>query len=105
MELKTPIANNEKKFEKKIKNILSGAPALTEVYNYSFVGEKQLKKIGIDFSSHIKLSNSLNINHTLLRQSLIPNLIQNIKTNQAKFDYIKIFEIINMLLVFSKALL
>ena len=98
MELKTPIANNEKKFEKKIKNILSGAPALTEVYNYSFVGEKQLKKIGIDFSSHIKLSNSLNINHTLLRQSLIPNLIQNIKTNQAKFDYIKIFEIGNIFL-------
>ncbi len=93
VEMKSPEINEEMILERKIKNTLSGGAALTEVYNYSFVGEEQLKKLNIDYSSHIRLANSIAAHQTLLRQSLAPNLINNIRTNQAKFEEIGIFEI------------
>jgi len=88
-----PEINQERVLERKVKNILSGGVALTEAYNYSFVGEKQLEKLAIDFSSHIRLVNPITANQTMLRQSLAPNLIGNIKTNQSRFESIGLFEI------------
>ena len=93
VDMKNPEINEERVFERKVKNILAGAPALTEVYNYSFVGEDQLKKLNIDSKSHIRLVNPIAEHQTMLRQSLIPNIINNIRTNQAKYDEIGIFEI------------
>lgn len=91
--MESPEVNEERLFERKIKNILAGASVLTEVYNYSFVGEEQLKKLSIDFKNHIRLVNPIAEHQTMLRQSLIPNIINNIITNQAKYDEIGIFEI------------
>lgn len=88
-----PERNEEKALERKIKNILVGAPALTEVYNYSFVGEEQLKKLNIDFGSYVRLVNPIISQQTMLRQSLVPNLISNVRSNQAKNDAFGIFEI------------
>lgn len=93
VEMKTPEINKERLLERKIKEILTGAPALAEVYNYSFVGEGELRKIGIEPGSYLKVLNPIAQNQSLLRQSLLPNLIGNIKTNQARFEEIKIFEI------------
>lgn len=53
----------------------------------------KLKKLDIDYSNHLKLSNPLSGVHSIMRQSLVPNLILNIKNNQAKSNYLKIFEI------------
>jgi len=83
----------DKALERKIRQILSGAPALTEVYNYSFVGEEQLKKLGVDFSKHIRLANTIASQHTMLRQSLATNMFNNIRTNQARYEDLKFFEI------------
>jgi len=85
--------NEERLIERKIKQILIGAPAFTESYNYSFVGAEQLKKLGIDHASYIELANPITAHQTLLRQSLAPNLFENAKLNQARFDKIKLFEI------------
>ena len=93
IEMGAPEVNQERVLERKIKNILSGGAALTEVYNYSFVGQEQLEKLNIDFSPHIRLSNPIAAHQTMLRQSLAPNLIENIKINQAKFQTINVFEI------------
>jgi phenylalanyl-tRNA synthetase beta chain len=79
-----PEVNEERKLERKIKNILVLRSALSEVYNYSFVGEDQLKKLNIDFFQHLRLANPLAGTQSLLRQSLAPGLINNIKTNQFK---------------------
>lgn len=92
-EIKAPLIQQEQILEKKIKNILTGAPALSETYNYSFVGEEQLKKLNIDFSNYIRLANPISNLQTMLRQNLIANLIENIKTNQANFNEIRLFEI------------
>ena len=93
VEISSPEINMESRFERRVKNILSGAPALTETYNYSFVGEKQLKKININSDSFIRLANPITSHQTLLRQSLVPNLLDNVVLNQANFDEIGIFEI------------
>ncbi len=92
-ELVLPNENKERKLERKIKNILSLKHSFFEVYNYSFVGEDQLKKLNIDYSNYLKLFNPLSGIHSIMRQSLIPNLLLNIKNNQAKSGYLKFFEI------------
>jgi phenylalanyl-tRNA synthetase beta chain len=98
VEMKQPEINEERMLERKIKSILTGAPALTEVYNYSFVGEDQLKKLEINPSGYLRLANPIASHQTLLRQDLAPNLFNNIKDNQGKFDRVAIFEIGNVYL-------
>jgi phenylalanyl-tRNA synthetase beta chain len=88
----------EKSLERKIRRILSGAPAFLEVYNYSFVGEEQLKKLGIDSSKYIKLANPIASHQTILRQSLAPNLLNNVRINQARYNELRLFEIGNIYL-------
>lgn len=92
-EITPPPANELRELERKIKAILTGAPAMNEVYNYSFVGEEQLRKLGIDASTYIKLQNPIVAHQTLLRQNLAPNMIEAIKANQARFNVIRLFEI------------
>lgn len=91
--LSLPEINKERLLERKIKEVLSLKHSLFEVYNYSFVGEDQLKKMGIDFLNHLKLANPLSENHSILRQSLVPNMSLNIKNNQAKASSLRLFEI------------
>lgn len=88
-----PEVNEARKIERKIKNILCLKDSLSEAYNYSFVGEDQLKKLNIDFFNYLKLANPLSGIQNLLRQSLAPGLVANIKTNQFKSDDFGFFEI------------
>jgi len=90
--LSLPHINEERLLQRKIKNILAWKHNLNEVYNYSFVGEEQLKKLNIDFFKHLRLANPSSDNHTLLRQSLIPNLVSNVKNNQARLGQFGFFE-------------
>lgn len=88
-----PLANKEKSLERKIKNILSVGAGLAETYNYSFVGRARLEKLKFDSSPALKLANPLSQDLAVLRPSLAPGLFENIKTNQAKEDYIGLYEI------------
>ena len=93
IKMEVPEKNEERLKTREIKQILIGSPAFVESNNYSFVGEEQLKKLGVDFSQHIELANPIASHQTMLRQSLIPNLLENIKLNQSRFEGIKLFEI------------
>ena len=93
LEMSLPEVNEERLIERKIKNILALKNSLNESYNYSFVGEDQLKKLNIEFINYLKLANPLSGIANLLRQSLIPGLVLNIKTNQFKSDDFGFFEI------------
>lgn len=72
------------------KNILKET-GFTEVYNYSFVSEKEAK----DFSKEglIEIKNPTSLDFQYLRPSLIPNLLKNVVKNQKNFEEIKIFEL------------
>lgn len=71
---------------------------MNEVYNYSFVSEEQLDKLELDSKPYIKLLNPLSKQSSLLRQTLTTNLVSNIKTNQAKYEKLALFEIGNIFL-------
>lgn len=86
-------ANNERLLKKRLRDILVGGPAMYEVSNYSFVGENQLKKLGVDSSFHLRLKNPIASNQTLLRQSLLPNILNNVVVNQARAVELDFFEI------------
>jgi phenylalanyl-tRNA synthetase beta chain len=88
-----PAVNEARLLERKTKNILALKYALTETYNYSFLGEEQLKKLNIDFFNYLKLANPLNDNQILLRQSLAPGLVNTIKINQQRPENLGFFEI------------
>jgi phenylalanyl-tRNA synthetase beta chain len=93
VQLAAPKINEPRLLERQIKNILALELACTETKNYSFVSSEQLNKLNIDSSNHIKLLNPISSQHTLLRKSLIPNLLNNIKLNQAKYSKLALFEI------------
>ncbi|MFA5754165.1 MAG: phenylalanine--tRNA ligase subunit beta [Patescibacteria group bacterium] len=91
--ISSPVLNSSRKLEREIKHLLSAKYSLSEAYNYSFVSEDQLKKLGIDFSNHLRLANPLSDIQTILRQSLVPGLLSNVKVNQAKATSLGFFEI------------
>jgi phenylalanyl-tRNA synthetase beta chain len=93
LKLKPAIINKELKLERKIKDFLSKNAAFSEDYNYAFVDEKQLIKMNIDTSSHWRLANPSSQNYNLLRQSLVPNLINSVIINQYRHKEISLFEI------------
>ncbi len=92
LKLKPLTANYELKLEREIKNFLSQSANFYEDYNYAFVDEKQLLKMGIETSSYLRLANPSSQNYNLLRQSLAPNLIQSIILNQNNFKDLAFFE-------------
>lgn len=80
----------------KIRNILRGF-GFDEVYNYSFIGDSDLKQ-----RTHpndwkrlllVELENPIAEDKKYLRPSLLPLLSKNIKDNFRFFDEVKIFEI------------
>jgi len=93
IKLKSPRINKKRNLERKIKNILATGLSMNESQNYSFTSEAKIKKMNIDSSGYLKLANPLSENIAILRQSLIVNLLDNIKTNQAKYNELKFFEI------------
>ncbi len=96
--MQVALANEEKKIIKKIKEVLVLSNSFSEVYNYSFTGEEELNKMGINHDQYLSLANPISKNHTLLRQTLIPHLLFNVKTNQARAEELKFFEIGNVFL-------
>jgi len=93
VEMNIPRKDDLRSFIRRIKNELSFSARLYEVYNYSFVGEEQLKKLGIDHTNHIRLKNPVVKHHSMCRQSLVPNMLLNVKTNQTRNENIRIYEI------------
>ena len=85
--------NEELLLERKIQDVLSGAGALHEVYNYSFLSESSLVKLNFDTSRHLQLVNPISEQHVFLRQSLLVGLLQNARSNQFNYQDFGLFEI------------
>ncbi len=77
-------------WENMAKDILKQA-GFTEVYNYSFIGEKEAKIFGA--KNLIEVENPVSIEQKYLRASLLPNLLKNIRNNIKELPEIKIFEL------------
>ncbi|EMJ97666.1 phenylalanine--tRNA ligase subunit beta [Leptospira alstonii] len=90
-EVKTPIRNLSRELEKKCKTFFSGSLGYHEVFNYSFQSLKENELDG-DPKLSVKIKNEMPEEQSFLRNSLLPSLLKNIRTNQDRFGEIKIFE-------------
>jgi len=90
---KLPEENTERFFKHRSRELFSYGLGFTEVYNYSFYGQKELKNCLMTEKSHLKLQNYLSEDQSHLRTSLIPNLLKNIQDNIRFFEKFKIYEI------------
>jgi phenylalanyl-tRNA synthetase beta chain len=88
-----PETNWELKHERTIKNFLAGSLGYNEISNYSLIGEKDALAMNLPIDDHFKLKNFISSEQTLLRISLITNLLKNAQLNIRNFDKFRIFEL------------
>jgi phenylalanyl-tRNA synthetase beta chain len=79
--------------ERLIEDTLVKELAYDEVYNYSFVSEKQIRKIGDEIGKYLELDNPISKEKPFLRRYLINNLIENIIKNIEFYPEVRLFEI------------
>jgi len=86
-----PERNEDLVYQNKVKDILAHL-GFSEVYNYSFVGEKEInfcqKK-----PSLIEVANPVSQEQKYLRPSLVFNLLKNVRENKKYFKEVRLFEI------------
>jgi phenylalanyl-tRNA synthetase beta chain len=87
-----PAANPEREYFHSLRATCTGQ-GFTEVYNYSFVSEEQVSEIGGDPSSHVKVTNPIASDQSLLRNSLTVGILRNVRDNCRNFETFRLFEI------------
>lgn len=85
--------NREKMLAREIGKMLSYGFGMSEVHNYSFVRPETLATLGIDGKKNIKLANALNTERDLMRQSLVPNMVETIGENLRFYPEFSLYEI------------
>ncbi|MCX6702512.1 MAG: phenylalanine--tRNA ligase subunit beta [Candidatus Wolfebacteria bacterium] len=79
----------------KIRRVLVGF-GLSEIYNYAFIGDKELSLSSVWKDEVIELENPISNQAKYLRPSLAAHLLKNIESNFRFFGSFKIFEIGNI---------
>ena len=64
-----------------------------DMYTYSFVNEKLMKKCNSNLSWLVPLKNSLSEDATHMKNSLIPNLLLSLEKNKVDFKELNLFEV------------
>ena len=73
--IKPPAINEQRVFVRKVKNVLVGQ-GFSEVYNYAFYSQKDSENARLQTFKHLELEAPGNLEQTILRVSLIPNLLK-----------------------------
>jgi phenylalanyl-tRNA synthetase beta chain len=89
-----PPASPERLYHHEVRR-LAASQGFTEVYNYSFVSEEQAREFGLDPARHLAVTNPIASDQGLMRMSLVPNLVRNIRDNARHFESFRLFEIGN----------
>lgn len=94
LSLVTPIPNELRDLEKRIRSTLSLRLGYHEVFNYSFASPEDARFEGDrEDSSIVILKNEMPAEHSVLRTSIYPSILRNVVTNQDRFDSFGLFEI------------
>ncbi len=92
LEISAPRENRKLNFVHDLRDTMTGLE-FSEVYNYSFYGQKEIENFGFRENDHIEVANPMNPDQQFMRWSLIPNLVKNIQVNAKYSDKFSIFEI------------
>ncbi len=89
-----PWVNHERLFHHDIRQAVA-AQGFTETYNYSFVSDSMALRFGFEPASHIRVSNPISVEQSLMRISLLPGIHKNIVDNARYSGEFRLFEIGN----------
>ena len=92
VEMKSVAGDKILLLEKDLREISEGL-GFCEIYNYSFVSEKDIKNIGLKIEDHLELQNPLSEEHKFLRMSTLPYLLKNVEKNLKYKDDFALFEL------------
>ena len=92
MPVTVPPANPERTWHYDLRE-LAAAQGFSEVSNYSFVSEEQAREFGFDPAEQLRLLNPIAAGQDLMRVSLLPGILKNIRDNSRYFDSFRLFEI------------
>lgn len=87
-----PPANEERAFHHRVREMVA-AQGFTEVYNYSFLSEEAVKELGFAPEDHVRVRNPIASDQTLMRRSLLPGILHNVRDNARHFTSFRLFEI------------
>ncbi len=87
-----PQRNQERLFHRAVRTTLVEL-GFTEVHNYSFVNENEVRALSMDPEEHIKVANPISSDQGLMRRSLLAGIRRNIQENSKYFDHFRLFEI------------
>ena len=79
--------------DEQVKDILVKSFGLHEVHSYIWAYTDEQKKLGIEIENNIKLLNATNPNIEIIRKSMVPNQLCQVKTNTSYAADFGIFEI------------
>jgi phenylalanyl-tRNA synthetase beta chain len=82
----------EREFLRGVKRMIS-AQGFTEISNYSFVSEEEVRKLGLRPEDHIRVLNPIAAGQELMRTSLLPGIVRTISENAKHFDTFRVFEV------------
>jgi phenylalanyl-tRNA synthetase beta chain len=88
-----PEVNGLRMIETNLREVATKECAYTEVYNYSFVSEHQIKALGDACENYIELDNPLSKEKPFLRRNLLISLLENVQHNQEMYDELAVYEI------------
>jgi phenylalanyl-tRNA synthetase beta chain len=91
VEMKSVAFDKILSLEKDLRTISEGS-GFCEIYNYSFVSEKDINNIGLKIEDHLELQNPLSEEHKFLRTSMLPYLLKNVEKNLKYKDGFALFE-------------
>jgi phenylalanyl-tRNA synthetase beta chain len=89
-----PPANPMRAYLRRVRSQLA-SQGFTEVHNYSFLNEDQVRRFGFKIEEHIAVRNPIAAELTHLRGSLLPGILKNIAGNIRNFPEFRLFEIGN----------
>ncbi len=87
-----PPSREERSVQLEIRRLVA-AQGYTEVMNYSFVSEDILRELDIPPESQVKVINPIAADQGLLRSSLVPGIVRNIRENSRYLSQFRLFEI------------
>jgi phenylalanyl-tRNA synthetase beta chain len=87
-----PPENAHRRFEHDARNLFADL-GFTEVYNYSFLSEDDVRRFQLDSGAHVRVTNPIASDQALMRLSLVPGVWKNIAENSKHRDAFRLFEI------------
>jgi phenylalanyl-tRNA synthetase beta chain len=87
-----PPSDPERLFARGVRSMVA-AQGFTEVYNYSFLSEEQVRELGFDPADHLAVKNPIAADQSLMRRSLVPGIFKNLRENGRHLDSFRLFEI------------